>query len=88
MSEKLKELILAIPEHVYQRIENLAFENKKTIHEMTVEMLVDHLKQEEATREYKEQIADYLEDQGGEKIRVSKNKEKIKLFKRLKKLLK
>ena len=88
MSEKLKELILTIPEHVYQRIENLAIENKKTIHEMTVEMLVDHLKQEEATREYKEQIADYLEDQGGEKIRVSKNKEKNKLFKRLKKLLK
>ena len=43
---------------------------------MTVEMLIDHLKQKEATREYKEEIVDYLEDQGGEKIRVSKSKEK------------
>jgi hypothetical protein len=54
---------------------------------MTVEMLINHLKQEEATREYKEQIVDYLEDQGGEKIRVSESKEKKKLFRRLKKLL-
>jgi hypothetical protein len=87
MSERFKELILTIPEHVYQRIKSLASENKKTIHEMTVEMLINHLKQEEATREYKEQIVDYLEGQGGEKIRVSESKEKKKLFRRLKKLL-
>jgi hypothetical protein len=87
MSERFKELILTIPEHVYQRIENLASKNKKTIYEMTVEMLIDHLKQEEAAREYKEQIVDYLEGQGGEKIRVSESKEKKKLFRRLKKLL-
>jgi hypothetical protein len=88
MPEKFNKIILPIPEHVYQRIEKLASENKKTIHEMTVEMLIDHLKQEEAPREYKEQIVDYLKDQGGEKIRVLESKEKEKLFKRLKKLIK
>ncbi|MGD9043799.1 MAG: hypothetical protein PVG06_08805 [Desulfobacterales bacterium] len=76
MSEKYKELILTIPEHLYQRIENLASENKKTIYEMSVEMLVDQLKQEEATREYREQIVDYLEDRGGEKSESQKARKK------------
>jgi hypothetical protein len=71
MAEKNKQLNLGIPRCVYRKLQTIAVENNKTVAEMAVELLQNSIGRQIKKRQ-KENIVNYLEELGGERINVNK----------------
>jgi hypothetical protein len=65
MSENKIKINLDIPQSIYQNLQTVAFEKKKTVPEFAFDLLCDCLKKE-ITKRHKEKLADYLENLGDE----------------------